>query len=398
MLSQRVKTLTVSATRQLQSHIQQAKANGKNVYVCSIWQPDVATLPNITEMLQNQKHIPYAPSTWLDTLKQVYSTYMKDFGVELQNQDVCITYWASEALAFAIQVVANPGDTILTFVPFYSNYKSFIHNAWVNIKGISRNIYEEYSLPTMQDIQKSITDTTRAFLICNPCNPSGQVFSLEYIRQLCDLAKQHDMFVIVDEVYREFVYSTDPSCSLVLDEYSDRLIVVDSISKRYSLCGARVGMFVSKNQEVMTAVQALASARLSVGYIDQVIATQAITSGSEFVQTFREICRQRVQTVYDFFQQNEDITCTQPQGAFYCMLILDGVDTTDFCTRMVNEFDINWTTVALAPGRWFYIQTEENPSLQKWKNECRLALVYDLPQLQEICTLIQAWVIAYKNR
>ncbi len=396
-ISSRGQNMTESPIRKLSKYADQAKKEGKNVIHLNIGQPDIQPPAEVlAEMRQlNLSEIAYGPSDGLKPLKKSIQKYYKKNAIELKEKDILVTSGASEAILFVMNAVTDFGDEIITFEPFYANYIGFAIFEGVQIKTIKANIEENFSLPNLSLIEEQISPKTKAILLCNPNNPTGYVYSKKELELLKDIALKHDLYLIVDEVYREFFYddenSTKGNSVLNFPELKDHAIMLDSISKRYSMCGARIGCIVSRNEKIMQTIMKYAQARLCPPTIAQVLANKAYTISDDYLENVVKIYKERRDFLIDRLSKMEDVMSSHPMGAFYTMVQLPVEDTDHFAQWMLEKFEWNNETLMVAPGSGFYNNPEDG------KREIRRAYVLNKKELEKALIILEKALIEYPH-
>ncbi|MBQ6253382.1 MAG: pyridoxal phosphate-dependent aminotransferase [Bacteroidales bacterium] len=403
-ISQRGIHIPASPIRKLTPFSDAAKARGVKVYHLNIGQPDLPTPPKALEALKkiDRTTLEYSPSNGIKPLRDRLVGYYAKFGVNVSEKEIIVTCGGSEALLLTFMSCLDPGDEIIMTEPGYANYISFAVTAGVTIKTVTSKIEDGFALPSVEDFEKAITDKTKAILICNPNNPTGYLYSEEELYRLRDIVREHDLFLISDEVYREFRYTDAPYLSaLCLPEIENNVIVVDSVSKRYSECGIRVGMIVSHNEKVMTAVMKFCQARLSPPLLGQIVAEASIEGTEEYSkECFEEYLGRR-----DFFIKGLNsipgVYSPTPKGAFYTVLSLPVENAEDFCVWCLSEFvykDENTPegfageTVMMAPAAGFY----STPGLGL--NQVRMAYVLKKEDLTRALIVLEKALEVYNSR
>lgn len=368
--SSRIESMHLSPIRKLVPYADQARARGLKVITLNIGQPDIPTPVNFLEAVNayDVSVLEYAPSQGMKRTLETVQLYLHNYGLDYDLDEIMITNGASEALVFAILALADPGDEILTFEPFYPNYLSFVRMGDVHLTTVTTHIDDGFALPSKEKILEKITPKTHAILLSNPGNPTGRVYRQEEIALLVEIALENDLFIIADEVYREFNFTDHPFVSFAtFPEAADRIILIDSISKKYSACGARIGSITSKNKDFMGHVLKLAQARLSVSTLDQIGAGVMDIVDDQYVEDNRLIYKERRGVLHNELAKIPNITYSMPEGAFYTILSLPVEDAEDFIIWMVNNVQVDGYTVLLTPAESFY----RTPGLGK--NECRLS-------------------------
>ncbi len=372
VLSDKSQNMPASPIRKLVPYADAAKQRGTKVYHLNIGQPDIESPKAVLEGLKNfpSNIISYTHSEGTLEYRQALASYYNNRGIDVTEKDFIATLGGSEALLFIFGIIANPGDEVIIPEPFYANYNGFTCENDVNIVPVPSSIENNFGLPPVEEFAKKITDKTRAILICNPGNPTGYVYSKEELEQLKEIVLKHDIYLIADEVYAEYLYTEEPFTSILsFPELKDHAIVIDSESKRFSLCGARSGAIVTRNQDFMNVAMRFAQARLSPVELSQYMATLA----HQNVGTYFEDCRaeylKRRDVLVNGLKQIPGVIVPNPKGAFYCMIQLPVDNAEKFSIWLLESFDANGETVMLAPGAGFY--STPNSGLQ----EVRLAYV-----------------------
>ena len=356
-ISEKGKMAPASPIRKLVPYADAAKKKGRKVYHLNIGQPDIATPDTMLNAIHNyeDKVIEYSHSAGNLSYRKKLVEYYNRYNIQLTPDDIIVTTGGSEAILFAFQSCLNPGDEIIIPEPFYANYIGFAVNAGIKIKPIPSAIETGFALPPIADFEKVITEKTKAIMVCNPNNPTGYLYSKAELETLRDLALKYDLYLFADEVYREFCYDGQQHFSVMqLEGLEEHTILFDSVSKRYSACGVRVGCLISKNKEVMAAALKFAQARLSPPSLGQVAAEAAVdTPESYFTAVLKEYTLRR-NIVVDAINKMEGAFCPKPAGAFYIVarLPIDNCDT--FCKWLLEDFEYNNETVMMAPASGFY--------------------------------------------
>lgn len=393
-ISNRALSVQASPIRKLMPYANTAKANGKKVYHLNIGQPDIETPQEMLNVYANydEKVLAYGPSQGLDIYRKNLVRYYARHGIALQENDIIVTTAGSEAIIFAMLVTCNVGDEIIIPEPFYTNYNGFATMAGVTIKPLTTQVENGFALPDNTVIESAISEKTKAIMICNPGNPTGMVYPEEDIKRVVAIAKKYNLFIISDEVYREFVYDGLSHTSILeMDDVNDLTIMVDSISKRYSACGARVGCIISRNKDLMAATLKFAQARLCPPTIDQLAANACIDIEAEY---FRDILKEydkRRNIVFNMLSENKEIICRKPSGAFYIIAKLPIDDAEDFAIWMLSNFAIDNETVMFAPAAGFYA-TEGLGN-----DEVRIAYILKEEDLKKAMRIFMEGLKKYQN-
>lgn len=357
-ISEKALNMKYSAVRKLVPLATEAESKGVKVYRLNIGQPNIETSELFFEGLRNipDHVIRYADSRGIkELLDQVIEVYLRD-GHLLKKEDIIVTEGGSEALTMAMLTICNPDDEVLVPEPFYSNYKSFIDIAGAKIVPIATDITNDFALPKKEDIQKLISPKTKAILYSNPCNPTGKVYTKEEVELMADLAVENDLFIVADEPYREFIYDdNDKHYSLLdIEKAKENTVIIDSVSKHYSACGARVGFLISKNEEFMTYIMKFCQARLAAPTVEQYAVANLMKAPKEYFKGIKEIYNRRRDIIVNSLNKIEGVTCSTPKGAIYAFAKLPVDSSEEFCKWLLTDFRYDNSTVMLAPGEGFY--------------------------------------------
>ncbi|MCK9223916.1 MAG: pyridoxal phosphate-dependent aminotransferase, partial [Candidatus Muirbacterium halophilum] len=356
--SSRVLEMQESPIRKLVPYSDRLIKSGKSVYHLNIGQPDIETPQCFWDAIHKfeKKVLSYAHSQGLTEYHESTIDYYKNIGIDFDKDELIITNGGSEAIYFAMLACLELGQEIIVFEPFYTNYNSFAGMAGVKLVPVTTYAENGFDLPKMADIEKLITKKTKAIMICNPNNPTGTVYSREKMKELASLVKKHNLFLFSDEVYREFVYDGQEHVSVMeFPEISQNAILLDSISKRYSACGARVGSVASKNKDIMKNIMKLAQARLCAPTLAQVGATALNREiGDDYFIEMRKEYQERRDIVMEYLKKDPEIICLTPGGAFYIIAKIPVKDSTEFATWMLRDFSVNNETTMVAPANGFY--------------------------------------------
>lgn len=356
-LSRKAKLMPASAIRKLVPFAEGAKKKGIKVYHLNIGQPDIESPPEAIEAVQkiDMKLVEYPHSQGIKPFLEGLVGYYKTLGIELKTENFNVTNGGSEALQLALSIVCNPEDEVIVFEPFYTNYNSFALQNDVKFHPITTTIENGFALPPMAELEKHITSKTKGILICNPSNPTGSLYTKESLMELGKIIKKHNLFLFADEVYREFCYTEDPHFScLKLPDIEQNVIVVDSVSKRYSLCGVRVGYLVSRNLEFMNAVLRYAQARLCSPMLGQLCSLGALKATPEYFKGVRDEYMKRRDTLVEGLNKIKGVICPKPMGAFYAAVQLPIDDSEKFARWLLEDFSYENQTVMVAPLGGFY--------------------------------------------
>ena len=384
-----------SPIRKLTPLANDAKARGVKVYHLNIGQPDLPTPQKAIEALSHvdRKVLEYSPSQGFLSLREKLVNYYKRFRIELTPDDIIVTTGGSEAVLFAFMACLNPGDEIIVPEPAYANYMAFAVSAGAVIKSVPSSIETGFALPPVEEFEKLITDRTKAILICNPNNPTGYLYTRSEMNQIRDIVKKHDLYLFSDEVYREFIYTGSPYISAChLEGIEQNVVLIDSVSKRYSECGIRIGALVTKNAELRKTVMKFCQARLSPPLIGQIIAEASIEDTEEYSADVYEEYVARRKCLVDGLNKIPGVYSPIPMGAFYTVAKLPVEDAEDFCAWCLSDFSYEGETVMMAPASGFY----STPGLGK--DEVRIAYVLKKEDLQRAIFLLEKALEAYNSR
>ena len=392
-ISERGKQMPLSPIRKLVPLANAAKARGVKVYHLNIGQPDLNTMQAGLDSLKNidRKILEYSPSEGIKSLREKLLGYYRRFKINVDLEDIIVTTGGSEAVLFAFMSCLNPGDELIVPEPAYANYMSFAIVAGAVIKSIPTRIDEGFALPPMEEFEKLITPRTKGILICNPNNPTGYLYTQKEMNQLRDIVKKHDLFLFSDEVYREFCYTGAPYISAChLAGIEQNVILIDSVSKRYSETGIRVGSIVTKNASVRQNIMKFCQARLSPPLLGQIVAEASIDADPEYMlDTYNEYVERRKYLV-DGLNRMEGVYSPIPMGAFYTMVQLPVDDAEKFCAWCLSDFEFEGCTVMMAPGAGFYV----TPGMGK--NEVRMAYVLNKEDLKHALIVLQKALTVYQ--
>ncbi len=395
ILSEKAILMPASPIRKLVPYAEKAKTQGTTVYHLNIGQPDIETPEVALNAVKNldRKVIEYSHSAGFESYRNALSAYYVKNGIRVSPEDIIITTGGSEALIFGFMTTCNPGDEVIIPEPFYANYNGFAVTAGINVVPVTATIESGFALPPITEIEKKITSKTKGIVICNPGNPTGYLYSKEELEQLRDLVKKHDLFLFADEVYREFCYDgAVPFSVMNLDGIENNVIMIDSVSKRYSMCGARIGALISKNKEVMAAALKFGQARLSPPTIDQIAAEAALkTPQSYFDNVVREYVQRR-NIMIQGLNSIPGVFCPNPSGAFYCVAKFPVDDAEKFCQWLLEDFSFEGQTVMMAPANGFY--ATKGAGLQ----EARIAYVLNQEDLKKAVICLEKALEVYPGR
>jgi aspartate aminotransferase len=379
-ISEKAQIVPASPIRKLVPFAEAAKKAGKTVYHLNIGQPDIQTPDAALDAIHNfdEKVLEYSHSAGIESYRVKLSASYKAQGIPVETEDILITTGGSEALIFAMLCTCNPGDEVIIPEPFYANYNSFAVTAGVKVVPVTAKIEDGFALPAMEEIEAKITHRTKGIVICNPGNPTGYLYSKAELEALAAIVKKHDLFLYADEVYREFCYDgAQPHSVLNLPGLEEHVLMIDSVSKRYSMCGARIGALISKNKEVMAAALKFGQARLSPPTIDQVAAEAALSTPQSYFDEVVDEYVARRNIMVDGLNAIPGVFCPKPKGAFYCVARFPVDDAEKFCQWLLESFSFEGQTVMMAPANGFY----STPGAGK--NEARIAYVLNQDALRK---------------
>ena len=383
-----------SPMRKFHPYAVEAEKKGKKIYHLNIGQPDLPTPTAYYDAVRNfdRKTLAYAESPGMPVLIDAVRGYYHKLGVDLAPNDVLITTGGSEALQIAANCLLDDGDEVIVPEPFYPNYSTFVTLTGATIRPVTTKPEEGYKFAVRERIEACINEHTRAILFTNPGNPTGTILTEEELRLMADIAREHDLFIIGDEVYREFVYGGEKLMSLLqLDGYEDNVVVIDSVSKRFSACGARIGCLISRNREFMANALKYCQARLSVATLDQIAAAALYSVGPEYFEQVRQEYKRRRDTVVRKLHEIPGVICECPRGAFYLMAALPVDDAEKFQLWLLQEFEDHGDTVMFSAGEPFYA----TPG--KGRSEIRIAYVLKQEDLERAMDLLALGIRKYNE-
>jgi aspartate aminotransferase len=393
-ISERGRNMPPSPIRKLVPFAEAAKQRGTKVYHLNIGQPDIETPPAVMDAVRKAdiRVLEYSHSAGNESYRRKLVQYYKKVGIDVTHNDIIITTGGSEAIMFGFFSCLNPGDEVIVPEPFYANYNGFAVAAGVKVVPITSHIENGFALPPIDDFEKALTPKTKAIIICSPNNPTGYLYSRAEMEELKDICIEHSLYLFSDEAYREFCYGGDYVSALHLDGMDDHVILMDTISKRYSACGARIGAFVTKNKGVYETAMKFAQARLSPPGLAQILGEAAI----DLPDTYFDVPRAEYQARRDLMVKRlnamEGVFCPTPGGAFYAIARLPIDNADKFCQWLLESFSHNGQTVMLAPATGFY----STPGLGR--NEVRLAYVLNLEALNNAMDCLEAALKVYPGR
>ena len=391
-ISKRAQSMPQSPIRKLAKYAEAAHRNGIHIYSLNIGQPDIKTPDCAKESIASfdRDILSYTPSQGILSLRAKMVGYYADYGIDISPDEIIITSGGSEAIMFAYMACLNPWDEIIITDPSYANYMAFAVSCGAIIKPVKTNIENGFKLPSVEEFEKQITDKTRAILICNPNNPTGYLYTKQEMMQIRDIVKKYNLYLFSDEVYREFIYTKRPYISAFhLEGIEEHVILIDSVSKRYSLCGARIGALITKNKEVHQAVMKFCQARLCPPLIGQVIAESALATPREYLEEVYDEYLSRRNFLIDQLNQIPGVFAPTPMGAFYVMVHLPVDDTDKFCQWCLTDFQYEGQTVIMAPGSGFYTNPEDG------RHQVRMGYVLQKEDLAKAVLVLRKALEAY---
>ena len=394
-ISQRALNMPSSPIMKLAKHADDAKRNGVHVYHLNIGQPDIKTPQCALDALKNvdREILEYSPSDGYLTLRTKMVKYYAEYGIYLSPDEIIITTGGSEAVLFAFLACLSPGDEVIVTDPFYANYMAFAISVGAVIKSVKTRIQDGFRLPGVEAFEEQITEKTKAILICNPNNPTGYLYTRKEMLQLRDIVKKHNLYLFSDEVYREFIYTGMPYISAFhLDGIEDNVVLFDSVSKRYSECGIRIGCLCTKNKKVHDAVMKFCQARLSPPLIGQIVASASIDVQKDYLQGVYEEYLDRRNFLIDGLNKIPGVYSPIPMGAFYTVASLPVDDAEKFCIWCLSDFRYQGATVMLAPASGFYTEPGEG------RQEVRIAYVLCKEDLAKALDILAKALETYPGR
>ena len=384
-----------SPIRKLAGYAEKAKRRGIRVYHLNIGQPDIKTPECALEAIKHvdREVLEYSPSQGFSSLRAKLVSYYANYGINLNPDEIIITSGGSEAVMFAYMACLDPGDEIIVTDPSYANYMAFAISCGAVVKSVRTFIDDGFRLPSVEKFEEQITPRTKAILICNPNNPTGYLYTAAEMRRIRDIVKKHGLYLFSDEVYREFIYTGEPYISAFhLEGIEENVILIDSVSKRYSECGIRVGALITRNAAVREAVMKFCQARLSPPLVGQIIAEASISTPQEYMSAVHDEYRSRRDFLLDGLNRIPGVKAPVPTGAFYVMAELPVDDTDDFCRWCLTDFEYKGATVMMAPGSGFYTDPSEG------RRQVRMAYVLNRKDLGSALEVLSRALEAYNKR
>ena len=396
-ISDKTSGMPASAIRKLVPLADAAKEQGVKVYHLNVGAPDIKSpdcaINAVKERCESMHHLSYTNSAGLIELRKgLVEKYYKKIGIDIDVSELLVEVAGSEAFACAMQIAADRGDEIIVVEPYYTNYQTFAYLNGITLKAVPTNIDEDFRIPDISEFEKLLTDRTRAVMISNPCNPSGKLFSREEMIAMGEFCKKHDLFLISDEVYREFCYTQEPHFSAMnIPGCEQNVILVDSVSKRYNLCGARIGCIISHNKDVMAAALKFAQSRLCPPVFGQYAAIGALDTPQSYFDEVKEEYIRRRDCAVSMLNAIPGVKASMPLGAFYTIAELPVEDAEDFVKWMLTDFRVDSETTMVTPAASFY----KTPGVGR--NQVRIAYVLEVPELRKAISILEAGLAAYQS-
>jgi aspartate aminotransferase len=394
-ISEKGRVMPASPIRKLVPYAERAKRNGIRVYHLNIGQPDIPTPEVALNVIRNidLKVIEYSHSAGNESYRRKLADYYQNLGIDIDYTELLITTGGSEAVLFALLSCINPGEEVIIPEPFYANYNGFATSAGLKVVPVTAYISDDFALPPISEIEKKITPETKGIIICNPNNPTGYLYSKEELMTLTDIVKRHDLFLFSDEVYRDFCYDgAEHFSAMKLEGVDENVIMLDSVSKRYSECGVRIGALVTRNREIISTALKFAQARLSPPGLGQIVGEASLDTPLEY---FREVNREytaRRDYMVEALNKMDGVYCPRPKGAFYTVVRLPVDDSDKFAQWLLEKFEYKGRTVMVAPASGFY----STPGYGK--NEVRIAYVLNIEDLKQAMETLEEALKVYPGR
>ncbi|SDL82791.1 aspartate aminotransferase [Salinimicrobium catena] len=393
-ISNKGQAMPESPIRKLVPYAEAAIKKGRNIYQLNIGQPDIKTPAKALAAVKDNaiEVLSYSHSAGFESYRNKLSQYYRNHNIDVAPDELIITTGGSEALLFTMGSICDAGDEVIIPEPFYANYNGFATSSGVKVVPVKSKIEEGFALPPISEFEKLITEKTKAILICNPGNPTGYLYTKEEIDQLAEIVKKHDLFIVADEVYREFAYDGAKHYSIMsVPGIEQNAIMIDSVSKRYSMCGARIGCMASKNKEVMSTAMKFAQARLSPPTFAQIASEAALDTPQDYFEEVIQEYTSRRNLLVEGLEQIPGVKVAKPKGAFYCIAELPVKDAEDFAKWLLESFELNNETVMVAPAAGFY--STPNTGL----NQVRIAYVLKKENLEKALEILKAALKEYKG-
>ena len=397
-ISKHAADMPSSAIRRLVPFADKAKAEGVKVYHLNVGAPDIKSpscaIDAVIEKCRDMHHLSYTNSAGLIELRKGFiEKYYDKIGIKLDVSEILVEVAGSEGFACAMQIAADPGDEIIVIEPFYTNYQTFAYLNGITLKAVHTDIEDGFKVPDISEFEKLLTPRTRAVLLSNPCNPTGKVFTKAEMLAIGDFCRRNDLFLISDEVYREFCYSDEPHFSAMnIPGCEQNVILVDSVSKRYNLCGARIGCIISRNRDVMAAALKFAQSRLCPSVLGQYAALGALDTPQEYFEEVKQEYIRRRDCAIEMLNAIPGVFSPKPEGAFYTIASLPVDDADDFAKWLLTDFRYNGQTVQITPVASFY-KSRENV-----RNQVRIAYVLEVPELRKAIDVLAEGIRQYNSR
>ncbi|MBM4175349.1 MAG: pyridoxal phosphate-dependent aminotransferase [Ignavibacteria bacterium] len=393
-ISERAKSMQASPLRKLAAIADARKKQGVKIYFLNIGQPDLPTDPEVFNEIQKrqQRTIAYAPSNGIAETLTAWKTYFKHYGIEFEESEMIVTAGGSEAIIFAMCSICDANDEIIVFEPFYTNYNGFATLSDVKLSAVPLSIENGFHLPSKEIIEKYITPKTKGILLNNPSNPTGAIYSRMELEGVVELVKKHNLFLLCDEVYREFAYDSEFISVMDFPEVSQQTILLDSCSKRFNVCGARIGVIASHNKDVIQSAFKFGMARLCVATIEQLAVIPLLNSPEKFTKPIVDEFRKRRDVVHECLKDIPGVTFYKPEGAFYIVIGLPVKDSEHFSKWLIEEFEYENETILLAPAQGFYATPD------KGMNEVRLAFMLNVDEMKRCLNILKIALEIYKEK
>jgi aspartate aminotransferase len=393
-ISKRGEQMPPSPIRKLVPYAEAAKKNGTKVYHLNIGQPDIETPKAVLDAVRHSdfKILEYSHSAGNESYRRKLVTYYERFGIQLNHQQIIVTTGGSEAILFAFMACLDAGDEVLVPEPFYANYNGFAVEAGITVRTIATSIETGFALPGIAEFEKAITSQTKAIMICNPNNPTGYLYSKEELEVLKEVCLRHNLYLFSDEAYREFCYTGEHFSAMNLEGLENNVILMDTISKRYSACGGRIGALVTKNQEVLDAVMKFAQARLSPPSFAQIAGEAAVDLPADYFDEIKAEYKSRRDLLVEMLNNMPGVYCPNPGGAFYAIARLPIDDADKFCQWLLESFSYEQQTVMLSPATGFYATKGLG------KNEVRFAYVLNKDDIRHAMICLSKALVAYPGK
>lgn len=394
-ISDKGRIMPASPIRKLVPFAEEAKRKGRKVYHLNIGQPDIPTPDVALDAIRkiNLKVLEYSHSAGNESYRRKLASYYQKIGIKIDHTQLLITTGGSEAILFAMMSCVNPGEEVITPEPFYANYNGFATTAGIKIVPVRSYINEDFALPPISEIEKKITPKTKGIIICNPNNPTGYLYSKEEFLQLREIVKKHDIFLFSDEAYREFCYDgSEHFSAMMLEGIDENVVMLDSVSKRYSECGIRIGALVTRNKEIMSTALKFAQARLSPPGLGQVAAEASIETPENYFREVNEEYTARRNYMVEALNKIPGVYCPKPKGAFYTVVKLPIDDSDKFARWLLEEFSFENQTVMVAPASGFYSTPGSG------KDEVRIAYVLNIEDLKKAIQVLAKALSVYPGK